>query len=142
MQRVTLLLGSNIGDRHAVMEAARGLIGDRIGDIAGLSPLHESEPWGFDSPNTFINQAIVVDTDLPPFELLDSIQAIENELGRERYETVDNSGMRVYRDRTIDIDILYYGEESIQTDRLTIPHPRIEERDFVLIPLRAINYFG
>lgn len=132
--RVILLTGSNRGDRAALLAQARERIEAKVGPVVRASSVHESEPWGFDDPQSFLNQVLIVDTALEPFALLDELQAIEQELGRVR-----NEGKREgYEARPIDIDILFYGELVIDSERLTIPHPLIREREFVLVPLREV----
>jgi len=127
-----LLLGSNLGRRKQTLQMARRLIEDRIGVIVAASAIHETEPWGYESSNRFLNQAIAVETDLDPIEVLDMTQEIERMLGRTQ-KTDDR-----YHDRTIDIDILLAGDLTISNERLTIPHPQLHKREFALIPLSEI----
>ncbi len=132
--RAILLTGSNRGDRAALLEQARRLIEARVGPVVRASSVHESEPWGFEDPQSFLNQALIVETTLSPIALLDELQAIERELGRVR-----NDGKREgYAPRPIDIDILFYDDLVLDSERLTLPHPLIGEREFVLTPLREI----
>ena len=98
------------------------------------SALYETEPWGFESENAFINAAVCVETTLAPHDLLAATQAIEREMGRKR-----KSKDGVYHDRVIDIDILLYDDLYIDTPDLRIPHPLMYERDFVMVPLREIK---
>ena len=113
-----LSLGSNLGDREDMLRRAIMLIGERIGAVQRVSSFIETEPWGFESTNPFLNAAVMVLTTLSPIECLDATQQIE--------------------DRPIDIDLLLYGDLKLSTPRLTIPHPHMYERDFVMIPLREI----
>lgn len=108
------------------------LLEERCGTILKTSGIYETEPWGFECRESFYNQAVVIETPLSPLELLSTVLQIENELGRTR-----NPNQR-YSSRSIDIDILFYDSEIIQTENLTIPHPLIRERNFVLIPLNEI----
>ena len=140
MPKVTLLLGSNLGDRRAVMERAAEMIEARAGKIGPASSYRESEPWGFDSENLFLNRALTVETPLVPLELLDELQAIETELGRVRGGCGDtgeenaegHAGPAQYRDRPVDIDIIFYDNMVCSGDRLTIPHPKVQFRAFAL----------
>lgn len=127
---VCLALGSNIGDRQRNLDRAEQLIARRVGPLTARSHRIETEPWGYSSTHGYLNSAITVATRLEPEALLDTTEQIERELGRRQ--------KGVYADRTIDIDILLYGRSRVSTPRLTIPHPRIMERDFVLTPLREL----
>lgn len=133
MHTVYLSLGSNLGDKEQNLASAISEIARRIGDITAQSAFLETEPWGFDSDNTFLNAAVCVETQLSPYELLHTTQQIERDLGRKQ-----KSERGVYHDRIIDIDILLYDDLHIQTPELTIPHPLMQQRDFVLIPLKEI----
>jgi 2-amino-4-hydroxy-6-hydroxymethyldihydropteridine diphosphokinase len=128
-----LLLGSNLGDRFALIQRAREGISAAIGKISGESSVYESEPWGFLSENSFLNQVLKVETELMPAKLLAEILKIENELGRIR------TGKLGYSSRLIDIDILFYNDEIISEGTLIIPHPKIPERMFTLIPLAELD---
>jgi 2-amino-4-hydroxy-6-hydroxymethyldihydropteridine diphosphokinase len=132
MATVYLGLGTNLGDKRANMTTATRLLAERVGEVLALSTLYETQPWGFESENTFLNAAIALETRLDPFELLDITKQIELEMGR----TEKSSGS--YKDRIIDIDILMYDDVVIQTDELTIPHPLMHKRDFVMIPLAEV----
>lgn len=132
---VFLSLGSNLGDRSKNLETAISLIGSRAGDVTAVSSFIETKPVGFKSENRFVNCAVRIVTALDPFELLRITQQIERELGR----TTKSVG-GVYSDRTIDIDILLYGNAVIDTPELKIPHPQMRKRDFVMRPLKEITY--
>ena len=134
IHRVFLSLGSNLSDRQAHLNKAIELIGERIGEVVRQSSFIETEPWGFESENRFLNGAILVETTLTPRQLLKATQKIERELGRKR-----KSSSGVYHDRPIDIDILLYDDLTIDEPDLKIPHPLMHERDFVMIPLREIQ---
>lgn len=133
MHTVYLSLGTNLGDKEANINRAIEKINDSVGTVLRTSSFIETEPWGFDSSNTFLNAALCVETNLSPGQLLNATQLIEREMGRTH-----KSINRVYHDRLIDIDILLYDDITISTPALTIPHPLMQERDFVMIPLREI----
>ena len=131
MKKVILLLGGNMGDRKALIGRARLLIEDRAGKIVRSSAIYESAPWGFAAKQSFYNQVVVIISDLAPHHILEIILQIEKELGRER--TGKN-----YSSRTMDIDILFYEQEIIDTPDLIIPHPQLHKRRFTLVPLNEI----
>ena len=133
MATVYLGLGTNIGNRKENLTRAIEALSLALGHYTALSSFIETAPWGFDSDNAFLNCAVAFDTELSPFQLLDTTENIERELGRT---SKSNGG--VYNDRVIDIDILLYGNMTIDTGRLTIPHPLMHMRDFVLEPLAQI----
>ena len=130
---VYLGLGTNIGDRRLNLTRAIELLSLALGKCIAVSRFIETAPWGFESENSFLNCAATFKTELQPTELLDTTESIERELGR----TVKSQGGN-YSDRIIDIDILLYGNETIETERLTVPHPLMHKRDFVLQPLAEI----
>lgn len=129
-----LSLGSNLGDRSRVLAGAIRKINELVGDVVRQSAFIETEPWGFSSPNKFLNACVCVETDLSPRELLEMTQAIERSLGR-----TEKSHGGHYHDRPIDIDILLYDDLTIDEPDLKIPHPHMRERDFVMRPLREIE---
>lgn len=131
---VYLSLGSNLGDRQGTISAAIKKINELIGDVVRQSTLIETEPWGFDSENKFLNGCVCVETDLSPRELLEMTQIIEQELGRK-----EKSHDEQYHDRPIDIDILLYDDITVDEPDLRIPHPHMHERDFVMRPLKEIK---
>lgn len=130
-----LSLGSNLGDRYATMLKAIDMLGNEVGIVDRQSSMLETEPWGFQSANKFLNMCVSVLTTLSPLQLLAATQNIERGLGR-MVKSVDGH----YHDRPIDIDILMYDDLHISTKELTLPHPLMEERDFVMIPLREIYW--
>ena len=132
-EELYLSLGSNLGDREDMLRRAIALIEERVGAVQRVSSFIETEPWGFESEHPFLNAAVMVQTTLSPIECLDRTQQIERELGRKK-----KSKGGIYHDRPIDIDLLLYGDLKLSTPRLTIPHPHMYERDFVMIPLREI----
>ena len=139
MHTVYLSLGTNLGDKEQNLLAAISEIERRIGAVKAQSAFLATEPWGFESEHTFLNAAICVETELSPIALLDETQQIERDMGRTQKTNVKcQMSNVVYHDRIIDIDILLYDDLHIITPRLTIPHPLMYERDFVLIPLREI----
>lgn len=130
---VYLGLGSNLGDRSANIASAIVEIEKKIGNVCSQSDIIATEPEGFESCNEFLNMAMRVETELDASALLDVTQQIERQLGR-----LQKSVGGIYHDRTIDIDILLYDSETIHTRRLTIPHPHMTHRRFVLQPLAQI----
>ena len=133
MPTVYLGLGTNIGNKKENLTRAIEALSLALGNYTALSDFMETEPWGFDSENTFLNCVVAFDTIISPSRLLDTTESIERELGR----TTKSTG-GTYHDRVIDIDILLYGNETIESPRLTIPHPLMHLRDFVLEPLAGI----
>jgi 2-amino-4-hydroxy-6-hydroxymethyldihydropteridine diphosphokinase len=116
-------LGANLGDREATIRAAVA----QLPGVVAVSPLRETDPVGITDQPQFLNGVVALETELPPRELLDVLLAVERGLGRERRER--------WGPRTIDLDLLLYGDEVIDEDGLTVPHPRLRERRFVLEPL-------
>ena len=133
LKQLYLSLGSNLGDREQMLHRAIALIDERVGTVQRVSSFIETEPWGFESEHTFLNAVVMVLTTLSPEQCLKETQQIERELGRK---TKSKDG--IYHDRPIDIDLLMYGDLKLSTPTLTLPHPRMRERDFVMIPLREI----
>lgn len=133
MHTVYLSLGSNLGDRKATMRRAIGLLNERAGSVDRQSSFIETEPWGFESTNKFLNMCVRLLTTLSPEQLLLATKQIERELGRTQ-KSVNGQ----YHDRPIDIDILMYDDLQLSTPDLTLPHPHMQEREFVMIPLREI----
>ena len=130
MERVYLATGSNLGDKVANLNAALEHIKAQVGNLVLVSGLYRTDAWGIEDQPEFLNQAMAVDTQLEPEELLVVVLDIEHQMGRER---------RIrWGERLIDIDVLFYGDLVYQTQRLTIPHPFIQERNFVLQPLLEI----
>ncbi len=116
-----------------LLRAAIDAIDLLIGPVDGISPFIETEPWGFESKHPFLNIALSVETDLPAMDVLDRTQEIERQLGRQRKSVAGQ-----YEDRPIDIDLLCYDDLVLSTERLTLPHPLLQERLFVLDPLAEI----
>lgn len=131
MKQVFLLLGSNSGDRRHYLRRARLLLAERMGTIRKKSEIYETEPWGFDSKQLFLNQAIEIQTSHTPKEILQSISEIEQSLGRT--QTIER-----YASRTLDIDVLLIDNLHIEDPDLQVPHPRMHLRKFALIPLVQI----
>ena len=129
MTRAYLGLGGNIGDRLAALRAAVAALG-ACGEIVAVSSVYETAPVGYLDQPPFLNAALVLETSLTARELLPELQEIERSLGRER--TFRNAP------RTLDIDLLLYGDEVGDDPALTLPHPRLHERAFVLVPLAEI----
>lgn len=130
---VYLGLGTNLGAKDSNLLRAIEEIQKRVGPVKAQSSFVRTRPWGFDSQNDFLNTVVKVETHLDPFGLLEVTQDIERLMGREQ-KSVNGE----YHDRVIDIDILLYGDSFINTPRLTIPHPLLSQRLFVLQPLAEI----
>jgi len=131
VNKVYLSLGTNLGDRIKLLAKATSLIKARIGMVIKSSSIYETEPWGFHSDNLFLNQVLLVETTSQPKIVLEEIQAIETEMGRTRK-------FPTYESRNIDIDILFYDDLIVKENSLEIPHPRLHERNFILIPFTEI----
>lgn len=127
-----LLLGGNMGDREGVIAKAAELIHASCGRVIKKSSLYESEPWGFETDNQFINQVILIETTMTAGDLLQNLLNIELLMGRTRNNSAN------YSSRIIDIDILFYNDDVIREDFLKIPHPLLQERRFTLAPLSEI----
>lgn len=130
MINVFLLLGSNLGDRFLLLEQAITAIENRVGEIVKRSSVYETAAWGKQEEPDYLNQVIEVSTQLSARELLDQLLNIEQTMGRERKE--------LWASRTIDIDILFYGDSIFDEPGLVIPHPRLHLRRFTLEPLAEI----
>ena len=131
MIKLYVLLGGNLGNKRQVFSEARTRLNKQVGLITAQSGIYETEPWGFQSDDIFWNQALEIATALSPEEVLHQTQQIETELGRIRKANQ-------YDSRVIDIDILFFGDQIIKTETLIIPHSRIQERKFALVPLCEI----
>ena len=147
--QVYLGLGTNLGDRESNILRAIQLIGERVGTVVRQSSLIETEPWGFESPNKFLNSVILCETERTPREVLRLTQKIERDMGRRKKTSLNSirnatlskrelSSLN-YSDRPIDIDILLYDDMTVDEPDLKIPHPLMYERDFVMIPLEEIR---
>ena len=128
-----LSLGTNIGDKRENLKRAIEALSLALGHYTALSEFIETTPWGFESESTFLNCCVAFETELEPLQLLDITERIERELGR-----IAKSTGGIYHDRVIDIDILLYGDRVVNDRRLTIPHPLMHKRLFVLQPLAEI----
>lgn len=126
-------IGTNLGDRTDNMHSAISLINEQAGRVLACSSFIETEPWGFNSDNAFLNAVVKIDTTFSPHELLCITQGIEREMGRE-HKSVNG----IYHDRIIDIDILLYEDFILNDEELTIPHPLMWQRRFVYEPLLEI----
>lgn len=132
MVQVFIGFGSNLGDKFRNLILAISMIDTDLGQVSVRSSFYESEPWGFDSTELFINGVLELHTNFSAEELLHGLKKIERNIGRQE------KTMEVYTDRLIDLDILYYGETLINIHGLEIPHPRIYDRRFVLEPMVEI----
>ena len=144
VHKVYLGLGSNMGNREQLLHDAIALIGERVGTVTRQSSFIETEPWGYESENKYLNAVILTETDKTPREVLLLTQQIERDLGRTTKSVTSHLSpltSHLYKDRPIDIDILLFDDITIDEPDLKIPHPLMKERDFVMIPLREImNY--
>ncbi len=132
MAIAVLSLGTNKGDRHHNLIRAVELINQRVGRVLQYSDIYETEPWGYRDSQWYLNMAISVDTKLDAFELLSVTQEIEKELGRK------TKSINGYEAREMDIDIIFYEQGIIKTEDLSVPHPLMHRRRFVLLPLADI----
>ena len=131
MHTLVISTGSNLGDRQDNLETASLLLQERIGTLRRSSAIYESVPWGYDSPNSYFNQCLLLDVDLSPEDCLGIMLGIEQLMGRTRRN-------KEYLDRIIDIDILFYDDLVLDSPSLRIPHLKIPDRRFVLLPLVEI----
>ncbi len=129
LHRVYVSFGSNLGDRIGSIQSALQLIGENAGKIKQISPYYENKPWGFTSPNMFINGCVEFQTTLSPFDLLKELKSAEHALGRMVNQR------QGYADRIIDLDLLLFDDLVLQNETLMIPHPQMSRRLFVLRPL-------
>ncbi len=125
-----LLTGSNLGNREDFLLEAYFAIATRVGSVVKVSALYQTQPWGISNQPDFLNQTLLVKSNLSPFTVLDTIKQIEKTMGRTE--------ILRWGERIIDIDILFYGNLILESPTLTIPHPRLHERNFVLAPLAEI----
>jgi 2-amino-4-hydroxy-6-hydroxymethyldihydropteridine diphosphokinase len=130
-----LALGTNLGDKNLNLLTAITLITGKIGTVSAISSVYESEPWGFESENSFLNMVIKVETDLSPLRLLHDTQELEKKMGR----TENNSPG--YQDRIIDIDIIFYDDLIYESEELKLPHPHYKKRRFVTEPLKELKMY-
>lgn len=130
MTSVVILLGTNLGDRLLNLKKADLEIGQRIGLVLMRSMIYQTKPWGNTEQDDFLNQVLVIDSSKKANEILSALLEIELEMGRKR--------TKQWEPRIIDLDILYFGDEIIETKDLKIPHPFIQERRFTLVPLAEI----
>lgn len=139
MAKAVLITGGNVGDAEATLAEAARLIAVEVGCVERASRIYRTKAWGFEADD-FRNQVLVVESSLEPKEMLTAVNDIERRLGRDRDREQDEksaTGAR-YASRSIDIDILFYDDLVVESERLTLPHPRIAEREFVLEPLSEV----
>ncbi|PHI21757.1 2-amino-4-hydroxy-6-hydroxymethyldihydropteridine diphosphokinase [Lewinellaceae bacterium SD302] len=130
MSQLIIGLGSNQGDRSRKLSLARGLCRQFYGPLLRVSPIYQTAAWGVEEQPDFLNQVIILETELRPQTCLTTAMAIENLMGRVRRQH--------WGPRVIDVDLLYYDDQIIDSPDLVLPHPRIQERNFVLLPLADI----
>ena len=129
-QTIYLHTGSNLGDRISYLSQACEMLEQHVGEISKKSRLYETEAWGMKDQPDFINQALEIQSELEPEEVLFRIKKIEKEIGRQENKK--------WHERIIDIDILFFSDTILSTEKLKIPHPHCHERMFVLVPLMEI----
>lgn len=130
MNKAYLLIGGNMGDRLANLENARAAIQEQVGNILSNSSIYETAAWGMENQAAFLNQALLIDTPFEAIELLENLLKIEKAMGRIRNQPLGP--------RTIDLDIIFFNDQILDTENLTIPHPHMQKRNFVLTPLNEI----
>ena len=130
MNKVFIITGGNIGDRMKNLETAEKLIEVQIGHIIQTSKIYETEAWGNNDQPSFYNQVLIAETNFSADKVIKKILKIEEDMGRER--TIKNAA------RNIDIDILFFNDDIVNEENLTIPHPQMINRRFVLVPLNEI----
>lgn len=133
MSRIYLGIGSNLGDKEQNIMTALKLVKEGVGTIVIQSSICKTMPWGFHSDNIFYNAAACVETNLTPMQVLSVIKMIEMEMGR-----TSKSSQGMYADRIIDLDLLFYEDQVINEVMLTVPHPLLQYRMFVLMPMTEI----
>ena len=135
MNTAYLLLGGNLGDKKTNLQVAIKHLQLSVGDVVKTSSVYETEPWGFEHEESFLNQVLLVETKNTAYQLLKKVLAIELKMGRTR-------STERYSGRTIDIDLLFFNDDVINETNLIVPHPRIQERKFALVPLNELipNY--
>lgn len=134
MKSIFLSLGSNLGNKKEIIDKALYAIDKRIGRVLKKSHFYETQPWGYISSNNFFNICIEIESNLSPFDILNISKMIEIDFHRTEKTT------NVYKDRTLDIDILFYQNNIIRTAHLIIPHIEVNFRKFVLVPMNEIAY--
>ncbi len=137
MKNKFLSLGGNFGNRLFFINEAERLIAKENISVVGSSEIYQTQSWGY-KDKSYLNKVIEIRTNLSPNVLLKKLQKIEKKLGRNTKTKSDINGKLIYSERTIDLDILFYGQEIINTKTLIIPHPRLHLRNFVLLPLSKI----
>lgn len=133
MHKCFLLLGSNLGEKENLLLQAVLEIGRCVGKVLRQSSFYQTEPWGFVSDDVFVNAVVEVETEMSAFQVLHQVLKIEEALGRVR------SKLKGYVSRKIDIDLLFFDDEVINSENLIVPHPRLHERRFTLAPLFEIT---
>lgn len=130
MNKAVILLGSNIGDSQGHLINALQLLADSVGEIVAKSGVYQTQPWGNTDQASFLNLLIILETSLSPEKLMEALLSIENQMGRQR--------ITKWEPRIIDLDIIYFNDWIINSEHLSIPHPLMQERKFVLAPLVQI----
>lgn len=131
MNKAYLLIGGNLGDKKMNLQTALSYIEKKVGKVVRVSSVYKTAPWGFEHEEDFLNQAVLVETEKSPRQLLEDLLQIELMMGRKRDKTR-------WSERTMDIDILFYNEDVIEEEGLQVPHPRLHQRRFALVPMAEI----
>ena len=141
MSRVVLLTGSNAPQSESVLHHTAQILARRIGSLECASQIYYSEPWGFEADEPFANVAWVVESELEPEEVLCEVLAAEQEVGRDREAEEREKALtgQRYASRVVDIDVIFYDDIEWHSPTLTLPHPRVWEREFALIPLKEVG---
>ncbi|MDZ7743855.1 MAG: 2-amino-4-hydroxy-6-hydroxymethyldihydropteridine diphosphokinase [Bacteroidota bacterium] len=132
MNKAVISIGTNLGNREEHLKTALNRMQKHIGELCLKSSVYETEAWGFESEHAFLNMVIMIETELGPHELMKDLLMIEQEMGRQRQKKDS------YSSRPIDLDILFYEALVLNDKELVIPHPRLHERNFVLVPAAEI----
>lgn len=140
MSRVVLLTGSNDASAESVLQRTAQLLEQRVGHITSRSDIYRSEAWGFTAERDFLNQALLLESELTAYEVLATVLDVEKQVGRNRIAEQQEraaTGER-YASRVVDVDVMFYDDDILQSSSLTLPHPLLHEREFALRPLCQI----